>query len=155
MELKDVKFDCRFFKGEIPCLPNKLRNKVCSTCDEYDPIKTKILIIKLGALGDVIRTTPLVTRFRKTYPNVHITWITQSPDILPKDHIEKILPFDFKSVFLVTHQSYNIAINLDKDQEACQLLADVDAKKKFGFTWKDHHIAAATPAAEHKLITGF
>src|SRR5437016_7822252 len=123
MQLKEVKFDCRFFRGEIPCLPNKLRNKVC-TCDEYQKIETKILIIKLAALGDVIRTTPLVTRFKKKYPSCHITWITQSPDILPKDKIEKILPFDFKSVFLVTHQDFDIAINLDKDQEACQLLAD-------------------------------
>ena len=46
MQLKEVKFDCRFFRGEIPCLPNKLRNKVC-TCDEYQKIETKILIIFL------------------------------------------------------------------------------------------------------------
>src|ERR1051326_3758961 len=102
MKLTEVKFDCRHFRGEIPCLPNKLRGKVCE-CDEYDPIKTKILIIKLGALGDVIRSTPLVTRFKKIYPNLHITWVTLSPEILPKDQIDKILPFDFKSVLLVTH----------------------------------------------------
>jgi len=154
MKLTDIKFDCLYFKGEIPCLPNKLRNKVC-TCDEYEPVKTRILIIKLGAIGDVIRTTPLVTRFKKIYPGAHITWMTQSPDILPKEHVDKILPFDFKSVFLVSHQPFDIAINLDKDQEACQLLADVEAKQKFGFTWNGQHIAAATPAAEHKLITGF
>jgi ADP-heptose:LPS heptosyltransferase len=154
MQLKDVKFDCRYFRGEIPCLPNKLRNKVC-TCDEYAPVETKVLIIKLGAIGDVIRTTPLVTRFRKLYPNVQVTWITQSPDILPKDKIERIYPYDFKSVSIVSHETFDVAINLDKEKEACQLLADVKAKQKFGFTWHDEHIDAATKNAEHKLITGF
>jgi len=154
MQLKDVRFDCRYFKGEVPCLPNKLRNKVC-TCDEYEPIQTRILIIKLGAIGDVIRTTPLVTRFKKIYPNTHITWLTLSPDILPKDKIDLIYKFDFKSVFLVTHQQYDLAINLDKEKEACQLLANVNAKQKFGFTWRNEHIDACTMNAEHKLITGF
>ena len=100
MQLTDVRFDCHYFRGEIPCLPNKLRNKVC-TCDEYKPIKTRILIIKLGALGDVIRTTPLVTAYRNLYPNAHITWLTWSPEILPKSDIEFIAPFDFKSVYII------------------------------------------------------
>lgn len=156
MELKDIKFDCKFFRGEIPCIPNKLRNKVCSDCDEYVPVKTRILIIKLGALGDVIRTTPLVVKYRELYPNSHVTWVTLSPDILPKDSIDKIYKYGFDAVYAVTHQKFDIAINLDKEIEACSLLADVKADKKFGFTWnkEKNHIDVATPAATHKLITG-
>lgn len=154
MNENELKFDCRYFRGGIPCIPNKLRNKICSDCDEYSPVTKNILIIKLGALGDVIRTTPLVTRFRKEFPGCRITWITQSPAILPKNLIEEILPFDFNSVFSVAHRKFDIAINLDKETEACSLLADVDAKQKFGFIWKDGHISIANAAAEHKLITG-
>jgi len=155
MKLNEVKFDCRHFRGAIPCLPNKLRDKVCPSCDEYDKINTRILIIKLGAIGDVIRSTPLVTRFRNLFPGAHITWITLTPDILPKDKIDKIYSFNHLSVYSILHQKFDIAINLDKEIEACSLLADVEAETKFGFTWKDDHIAAATPQAEHKLITGF
>ena len=122
MELKDVKFDCKYFRGEIPCLPNKQRGKVCDTCDEYTPIKTRILIIKLGALGDVIRTTPLVVKYRELYPNSHITWVTLSPDILPKESIDKILKYGFDAVNYVGYQKYDIAINLDKELEACAML---------------------------------
>ena len=156
MELKEVKFDCKYFKGEIPCLPNKQRDKVCPTCDEYIPIKTKILIIKLGALGDVIRTTPLVVKYRELYPNSHITWVTHSPDILPKESIEKILKYGFDAVNHVNHQKYDIAINLDKEPEACALLSTVNGKEKYGFirNHEENHIDVATPAAVHKLITG-
>lgn len=154
VDISDIKFDCRHFKGGIPCKPNKLRNKACSTCDEYSPIQTRVLIIKLGALGDVIRTTPLVTRFKNDYPGVHITWITLSPAILPKSQIDEIYPFDFQSTYIIRHQEYDIALNLDKEYEACALLDDVKAKKKYGFILENHHLAAATPSAEHKVITG-
>jgi len=154
VDIEDIKFDCLHFRGGIPCKPNKLRNKVCSTCNEYSPIKTRILIIKLGALGDVIRTTPLITRFRNDYEGAHISWITLSPDILPKSQIDEIYPFDFQSTYILRHQKFDIAINLDKEYEACSLLSDVSADKKYGFTLENHHIAVATPKAKHKLITG-
>ena len=154
IKIKDLNFDCRQFKGGIPCIPNKLRNKTCADCDEYDQIKTRILIIKLGALGDVIRTTPLLSRFKKEYDNVHITWITLSPNILPKSEIDEIYPFDFPSTYIIRHQEYDVAINLDKEYEACALLKDVKAKKKMGFILNQHHIDIANPSAEHKLITG-
>lgn len=155
MNLNEVKFDCRHFKGHIPCLPNKLRDKICSTCDEYTPIEKRILIIKLGALGDVIRTTPLAVRYRKMYPNAKITWITLSKAILPKDLIDEIFEYNTASVYQIRNKTYDIAINLDKEPETCILLNEVNAEQKFGFTWKNNHIAAATPEAEHKLITGF
>lgn len=150
----DLKFDCRHFKGHIPCKPNKLRDKVCRSCDEYSPVNKRILIIKLGAIGDVIRTTPLVVRFRKNYPGCHISWVTLTPDVLPADQVDAIYKFDFPSIYSIQNQKFDIAINLDKETDACSLLKDVSANQKFGFTWEDGHIALATPAAEHKLITG-
>ncbi len=84
MNISEVKFDCRHFRGEIPCTPNKLSGSICTDCADYDKITKRILIIKLGAIGDVIRTTPLVEKYRTFYPGCHITWITHTPDILPK-----------------------------------------------------------------------
>jgi heptosyltransferase-2 len=128
---------------------------MCDACPAYTPVDKRILIIKLGAIGDVIRTTPLVVRYRTLYPSCHITWLTHSPEVLPKDSVDEILRFDFAAAYGVLRRQFDIAINLDKEIEACSLLADVVAKEKYGYTWRDHHIAAATPAAEHKLLTGF
>ncbi|MCE2742789.1 MAG: glycosyltransferase family 9 protein [Fluviicola sp.] len=155
MTLNEVKYDCKYFRTGIPCLPNKKENVTCDNCSYYKPIETRILIIKLGALGDVIRTTPLIERFRKEFPSVHFTWLTHSPAVLPSSEIEVIYKWDFTNVYTVQNTKYDIAINLDKDNEACMLLANVDSKIKYGYIWKDNHIAAATPKAEHKLLTGF
>ena len=154
MTITEVHFDCRHFKGELPCIPNKQRGKICNHCDEYDKITTRILIIKLGAIGDVIRTTPLVETYKKHYPGCHITWLTHTPDILPKQGIDSIQKFDFVSVYKIRNKEYDIAINLDKDQEAAMLLAECNAKQKFGFIWKEGHLNIANPASEHKLLTG-
>ncbi len=152
--IQDVKFDCKHFRGHIPCKPNKEANKICSSCDVYAPISKRILIIKLGAIGDVIRTTPLAHRYRNMYPNCHITWVTHSPDVLPKEGIDEIWKWDATSVFKARHLEFDIALNLDKEPEACILLEKVSATEKYGFIWRDNHLSAATPAAEHKLITG-
>lgn len=154
MEIEDLKFNCKYFKGYIPCLPNKQKGEVCNTCKSYIPVNKRILIIKLGATGDVIRTTPLVVKYKKLYPDCHITWLTYSPAVLPPDRIDEILKFDFTSVFNILHSNYDIAVNLDKEQEACALLAEVQATEKYGFTWENNHIALATPAAKDKLMTG-
>ncbi len=156
MTINDVHFDCRHFKGAIPCKPNKVSGAVCALCTEYSKIEKRILIVKLGALGDVIRTTPLVVRFRKMYPNAHITWLTQSPDILPKDgQIDVIYRLDASSLFAIANSKYDVAINLDKEPEACILLEKVNAQEKYGYIHRDGVLSAATPAAEHKLMTGF
>ena len=66
IKFTDVKFDCRHFKGHIPCKPNKNFGVMCDNCDYYDKIEQKILILKLGAAGDVIRTTPLLYPLNNT-----------------------------------------------------------------------------------------
>jgi len=149
-----VKYDCRHFRGHIPCAPNKLRGKVCTSCDEYEAVTKRILMIKLAAIGDVIRTTPLVAAFRKKYPGCRITWVTNSPDVLPADLVEDVRRPDAFGLLPLATERFDIAVNLDKDPEACILLAGVRAGKKYGFTWKEGHIWPATPAASAKLLTG-
>jgi heptosyltransferase-2 len=155
MRFSEVKQDCKHFRGNIPCKPNKISGAMCSTCSEYTPISKRILIIKLGALGDVIRTTPLVVKYKELYPNGHITWLTQSPEVLPNNDIDIILKPDAFALFSLTNQSFDIAINLDKELEACMLLQHVSATEKYGYSHLDGKIVPATPAAEHKIMTGF
>jgi len=57
--------DCKHFRGDLPCKPHKEFDVHCESCEYYDKKSEKVLIIKLGAIGDVIRTTPLVEKIRK------------------------------------------------------------------------------------------
>jgi ADP-heptose:LPS heptosyltransferase len=154
MDYQKIKFDCKLFKGTVPCKANKERNQICESCTEYQKIDKRILIIKLGAVGDVIRTTPLLVKLKNNYPNSHITWLTLSPSILPKNEIDVIYTLDAISIFNIQYQEFDLAINLDKEEEACKLLTVVKSKIKYGFIWKNNHIDVATNSAKNKLITG-
>lgn len=164
MEFKDIKFDCRHFVGYIPCRPNKLHGVHCimensETCPYYAPADMNILIIKLGAAGDVIRTTPLLTALREKYQGAYITWLTQFPDLVPlqgeKPGADKILGWNETSLTIVSNSSYEIVINLDKDIQACALTNSITEKKEtFGFIMKDNKPFPANEMAVHKYMTG-
>lgn len=44
---------------------------------QLSSIPQRILIVLLGAIGDVTRALPLVTRIRRAYPDSHITWAVE------------------------------------------------------------------------------
>ncbi len=148
-----VNYNCRFFRGDIPCLPHKQNQKKCYNCDEFSPINFKILIIKLAAIGDVIRTTPLLHLLQKQHPHAQIHWITNTPDILPQE-VDKKYKFNFESVLTLQATYFNQVINLDKDYHACALTNQINAGEKFGFYLKNGVPAPINQSAETKYLTG-
>ncbi len=146
--------DCLHFKGDVPCNPHKTHGYHCENCPVYTPISKRILIIKLGAIGDVIRTTPLVTKYKTLYPDCKITWLTMTPAILPKGKIDEILKFDYAASLYLQNAEFDIAINLDKEKEASALLLKVVAKEKYGYILKDNVSQPVNALANHKYHTG-
>lgn len=151
-----VKSDCLHYKGDIPCLPHKRLGYHCLDCTEYKKISKKVLIIKLGAIGDVIRTTPLLRKIREEFPNAQITWLTYYSDILSKKWINRILPVTHENLELIKNVEYDWLINLDKDSLAITLADQIAAKKKSGFTIDEfgHAKPISSKAEEHKWLTG-
>lgn len=155
--LKDVKLDCRHFRGSVPCKPNKLYGVMCDDCNYYEKVNKKILIIKLGAAGDVIRTTPLLFPIKKEYPDSKIYWLTQSPKLVPAQttpRADEILKYDLKNVSFLESVEFDWVINLDKDNEAISLADRIKAKRKSGYVMKDGYCYPADEKAEHKFLTG-
>jgi ADP-heptose:LPS heptosyltransferase len=151
---KIIHTNCLFFKGDLPCAPHKEFGYSCENCPSLRPIQKEVLIIKLGAIGDVIRTTPLVRKIREVHEGVKITWLTLTPSILPKKEIDEILLFDFSSVLFLQNKSFHTVINLDKDKEACALATNLKAQEKYGFVLKNGFPSPVNPLAEHKFLTG-
>jgi heptosyltransferase-2 len=122
----------------------------------YAPVTSRVLIIKLGAIGDVIRTTPLLRRLRAERPGCYITWLTHTPAILPQAEIEEILKFDFASALQLQGREFDVVINLDKEKEACVLLNTIQAKEKYGYSLRPYDGVAwpVNELAEHKFLTG-
>jgi heptosyltransferase I len=41
------------------------------------PASSRILIVRLGAMGDIVHTLPAVASLRQSFPNAHITWMVE------------------------------------------------------------------------------
>ena len=148
-----VKDDCRYFRGHIPCAPNKREGVHCADCKYYDKIEEQILIIKLGATGDVIRTTPLLHVLKEKHPHAKIWWVTESPDIVPGS-VDVVLPFTLQSIISLRGVTFDILYNLDKDFHASALAAELNARVKKGFIVRNNAIAPADSDAVEKFTTG-
>ncbi|MBN4049094.1 glycosyltransferase family 9 protein [archaeon AH-315-M20] len=95
----------------------------------------KILIIKLGAIGDVIRTTSILSGLKSKYTNCEIDWITkkESFQILKNNKlIDKIYLIDQNLNDKIKNNEYGLIINLDDDNNACKLAAEIKHKKIIG-----------------------
>jgi len=127
-----LKLDCRYYKGEKSCKFNQL----CEGCGFYEPMGKRVLIIKLGATGDVLRTTPLLKPLREKYMPSHITWLVDknSAEALKGNlFIDKLLVFDAESLAGLMVERFDMVINFDKAYKAAAIAEQVNGKGKYGF----------------------
>jgi ADP-heptose:LPS heptosyltransferase len=124
--------DCLHFRGHVPCDPHKKSGVHCEECPEFREREGRILLIKLGAAGDVIRTTPLLSPLREKFPNHAITWVTDFPELVPSK-VDDVVKWNVDTVLWLEQTSFDLVINLDKDRQACALANAVQAKQRWGF----------------------
>ena len=99
-----------------------------------------ILIIKLGAIGDVIRTTAILHGLKEKYKNCKIEWVVKnlSFDILKNNRlIDKLYILDNSTLNKLRNKKYDLVISLDDEYGACELSTKVNSKKMIGAYLKD------------------
>ncbi len=131
--------DCRYFTGEKPCAPHKAEGVVCKDCPRYDPIKERILIIKLDAAGDVLRSTSILPAFKKNNPGCSIWWVTEnsSKPLLEKNpYIDVLLGVEAALPGFLGATTFSQAFNFDMSRKAAAILhmANSNVKKGFGLS---------------------
>lgn len=129
--------DCKEFSGMFSCDTMKFENyKDCEECKFYQKQGYKILIIKLGAMGDVLRTTPILQALKEKYKNCSITWVVnkESKDILSNNpNISRIWVYDQEIVLKLMFEKFYVVYNFEIDTPATLIANLVKAKKKYGY----------------------
>ena len=125
---------CKKFSGYKPCHPD--HNCWEDGCKECEPIGTKILIINLDAMGDVLMTTAQLATLKKVYKESTIYWVTLKNAIRLLDnnpYIDKTFVYDFESISILNEIKFDLAMNVDKSMRSGALAMSVKADKKLGF----------------------
>jgi ADP-heptose:LPS heptosyltransferase len=131
-----IRADCRYFTGEKPCRFHKEEGVKCSACPYFSPAGEKILIIKLGAMGDILRTTPILTGLKEKYPDARITWITGrglSQLLSNIDILDLVLEVSTESSAYISAVEFDIVLSLDPSIEGGALAENTKSKIKKGF----------------------
>ena len=94
-----------------------------------------ILIIKLAAIGDVLRTTAVLPALKEKYPDCGISWVTENKsfDILKNNEfIDKIYLIGEDLNKKLKDKIFDLILSLDDDAEACDLSSSLNSKKIIG-----------------------
>jgi len=124
----------------------------------------RILIIRLGKIGDVLLTTPLLRNLRKNLPKAYITYIVgkRASPILENDpHISELIIAN-RNIFseIMRREIYDLAIDLNVIDVTSQLCILSGAKYRvgvYGGRWvhKNYNIVLSNPCKETNAIDYF
>lgn len=113
-------------------------------------MKKKILIIKLGARGDVLRTTSLLMGLKEKYPKSEIWWITLEdsvPLLKQANFVDRILIYSNNLLKKLKKEKFELILSLNDDFDAC-LMATKLKGKLLGHYVKDGKIVPTSSAKE-------
>ncbi len=149
-----VRPDCRHYKGLKPCS----FGEDCQGCPDFAPLGSRILIIKLGALGDVLRTTPLLRGLRNEAPDAEVIWLTspEAAELLKNNpFIGQVWLTGAEALVRLQVERFERVICLDKEPEAIACAALAAAPRKFGFGMNElGRLIVFNEAAQENLRLG-
>ena len=126
--------NCKRFTGYKPCFPD--HNCWQDGCKDNIPTGTKILIINLDAMGDVLMTTAQLPAIKRKFPESTIYWVTlknAAPLLWNNPLVDHIFHFDAESILILQQMKFDYVMNVDKSQRSCALLNSLNAKTRLGF----------------------
>ncbi|MCB0393950.1 MAG: glycosyltransferase family 9 protein [Bdellovibrionales bacterium] len=126
--------NCRYYTGYRPC---SFKTDCTASCPHKDIPSKRVLIVHLGALGAVLRSTALLKPIRRKFPNAHITWVTQAPanQLLENNpFIDQLVTYDFSGFMTLKAQSFDIGYCIDKSLAATGLIQELSIDFRYGFT---------------------
>ena len=154
---REIAFDCKYFLGDRPCVWHKASGVLC-TCDHYQKVEQRLLIIKLDAMGDVLRTTALLPALADAHSGLAITWITrkESRALLEKNpYITEVFEYGPDALLQLQTRVFDRVINLDAGKTSAALASMANAQQKDGFVLDGRgYVQATNPAARKWLEMG-
>lgn len=173
LRFEDIRFDCALYNGYKPC---RYGNE-CAGCPHYDPLPhvepvtvsepmltrmvdepTEILIIKTGAMGDVLRTTTVLPAIKRFHRYSKITWVTEQASVpLLRDNpmIDTLIVMGTPECAALEKRNFDLLMNYEKEKEPLALAGRIRAAGKIGFAptrWNTPTVF--NPESQYALLLG-
>jgi ADP-heptose:LPS heptosyltransferase len=147
--------ECKHFTGYKPCFPG---TRCYETCVDYDPIGTRILLINLDAMGNVLVTTTILPAIKKRYPESTITWLTEektAPLLQDNPYIDRVMAWTPEGWLILNQLEFDVVMNVDKSVRSGAMTMAVRSKQKMGFGINGNgQIIPLNPEARENYLLG-
>src|SRR4029078_12615975 len=124
-------------------------------CDHYQKVEERVLIIKLDAIGDVLRTTALLPALAKAHPKASITWIIRGearPLLEGNPYITEVLNYGEDALLQIGVRTFDRVINLDAGKTSAALASGCKAQQKYGYLLDTRGYVQPTNSAARKWL---
>ena len=125
--------DCTHFTGYKPCVAGK---SCLDECVDPRPHGTRILIVNLEAMGNVLVTTSLLPAIKRKYPHSTISWLTlPGSSLLLKNNpfIDRLYVWDPTTLMFLQAMRFDVIMNVDKSVHAGGLTMLLKSRRKVGY----------------------
>jgi lipopolysaccharide heptosyltransferase III len=149
-----IAFDCKYFRGDRPCVFHKETGVLC-LCDHYSPVEERVLIVKLDAMGDVLRSTALLPALAEVHPRAAITWLTrkESAPLLERNpYVAEILELGAEASIQLQARVFDRVINLDAGKTSAGLASLARSPRKDGFVLDERGVVQPTNDAARRWL---
>lgn len=150
---------CKNFSGYKPCISYKnCLEHGCQQQNSSTNIGTKILIISLDALGNVLLNTSILPSLKNKYPESTIFWVTmKNAKAILSDNpfIDNVFTWDDENRMILKNIQFDVLLNSDKSLYACAFANEINAMEKFGFQLnEDGKIIPSNKEAMYNYMMG-
>src|SRR5262249_9036155 len=104
--------------------------------DHFDRVEERVLIVKLDAMGDVLRSTALLPPLAEVHPHAAITWITRKesvPLLQRNPYVAEVLELGPEALAHLQTRTFDRVINLDASKTSAALATAARSTRKDGF----------------------
>lgn len=154
----ELRGECRYFPGDRPCRFHKETGVMCPDCSHFSERGTSVLIVKLDALGDVLRTTSVLPALHRAYDPCYVTWVTSmaAMDLFTgNDMVDEVLDSSGSAVPALMAREFDLVINPDASPASCAIASTARGRKKYGFVLSpEGYVVPLNAAAEGWLLMG-
>jgi heptosyltransferase I len=114
------------------------------TAGHRAPVPRRVLIVLMGAIGDVIRALPLLARIRRTWPEAHISWAVEpKSEPLLRSHrwLDELIVYDRRHapwsflpfLWKIRGGKFDLVLDLQRHLKSGLISAISGAPERLGF----------------------
>jgi len=118
----------------MPCEPHKATGQLCAGCTEYVPFVDRVLVVKLGAMGDVLRTAAILPDIVARHENPKVLWLTraESAELLEENPlVHRVIQTG--ASWGLAGEEFDAVYALDSDEESLAFARSARTNSYHGF----------------------